>query len=129
MFHLALIGLLLGFAGGKLCGYEGQVIVQSDGGQFCNTGILGYDSFRAGLRVDGTGLDPFCVQVDDFTRHLPRRTARRRPFAATIGYQTADDLAAGAATWRPFPLAVNHPLRLDGDRVYLQGTATRRGSP
>jgi cytochrome c biogenesis protein len=120
VFHLALIGLLVGFASGKLFGYEGQVIVQSDGGQFCNTGILGYDSFRPGLRVDGTGLDPFCVKVDDFTAtYLPNGQASA--FAATVGYQTADDLAAGVTTWRPFPLAVNHPLRLDGERVYLQG--------
>ena len=120
VFHLALIGLLVGFAGGKLFGYEGQVIVQADGGQFCNTGILGYDSFRAGLRVDGTGLDPFCVKVDDFTAtYLPNGQAAA--FAATVGYQSADDLAAGVQTWRPFPLAVNHPLRLDGERVYLQG--------
>jgi cytochrome c biogenesis protein len=120
VFHLALIGLLLGFAGGKLYGYEGQVIVQADGGQFCNTGILGYDSFRAGLRVDGTGLDPFCVKVDDFTAtYLPNGQASA--FAATVGYQSADDLAVGVPTWRPFPLAVNHPLRLDGERVYLQG--------
>ena len=120
VFHLALIGLLLGFAGGKLWGYEGQVIVQSDGGQFCNTGILGYDSFRAGLRVDGTRLDPFCVQVDDFTAtYLPDGQASA--YAANIGYQSEEDLAAGTSTWRPFPLAVNHPLRLDGDRVYLQG--------
>ena len=120
VFHLALIGLLVGFAGGKLFGYEGQVIVQADGGQFCNTGILGYDSFRAGLRVDGTGLDPFCIKVDDFTAtYLPNGQAAA--FAATVGYQSADDLAAGTSTWRPFPLAVNHPLRLDGERVYLQG--------
>jgi cytochrome c biogenesis protein len=120
VFHLALIGLLVGFAGGKLYGYEGQVIVQSDGGQFCNTGILGYDSFRAGLRVDGTRLDPFCVKVDDFAAtYLPDGQASA--FAASVGYQSAEDLAAGVTTWRPFPLAVNHPLRLDGERVYLQG--------
>ena len=120
MFHLALIGLLLGFAGGKLYGYEGQVIVQSDGGQFCNTGILGYDTFRAGLRVDGTRLDPFCVQVDDFTATY-LANGQASAYAATVGYQTADDLAAGVSTWRSYPLAVNHPLRLDGERVYLQG--------
>jgi cytochrome c biogenesis protein len=120
VFHLALIGLLLGFAGGKLYGYEGQVIVQSDGGQFCNTGILGYDTFRAGLRVDGTGLAPFCVQVDDFTATY-LADGQASAYAATIGYQTAEDVAAGVSTWRPFPLAVNHPLRLDGERVYLQG--------
>ncbi len=121
VFHLSLIGLLLGFAAGKLYGYEGQVIVQADGGQFCNTGILGYDSFRAGLRVDGTDLDPFCVQVDDFdASYLPSGEAAS--FDASIGYQSAEDLAAGRTqAWRPFRLAVNEPLRLDGDRVYLQG--------
>jgi cytochrome c biogenesis protein len=119
VFHLSLIGLLLGFAGGKLYGYEGQVIVAT-GGQFCNTGILGYDSFRAGLRVDGTHLAPFCVKVDSFTAdYLP--SGQASSFDASIGYQTTADLDAGVSTWRPFPLAVNNPLRLDGDRVYLQG--------
>jgi len=120
VFHLSLIGLLLGFAAGKLYGYEGQVIVQAGGGQFCNTGILGYDSFRAGLRVDGTNLDPFCVKVDTFdASYLPNGQASS--FDAKIGYQSEADLDTGATTWRTFPLAVNNPLRLDGDRVYLQG--------
>jgi cytochrome c biogenesis protein len=120
VFHLSLIGLLVGFAAGKLWGYEGQVIVQAGGGQFCNTGILGYDSFRAGLRVDGTDLDPFCVKVDDFAATY-LANGQASSFDATIGYQTRADLDAGATAWRPFPLAVNNPLRLDGDRVYLQG--------
>jgi len=120
VFHLSLVGLLLGFAAGKLFGYEGQVIAQANGGQFCNTGILGYDSFRAGLRVDGTDLAPFCVQVDDFAATY-LATGQASAFGARIGYQTAGDVSAGSTAWRPFPLAVNNPLRLDGDRVYLQG--------
>jgi cytochrome c biogenesis protein len=121
LFHLSLIGLLVGFAVGKLFGYEGQVIVMSGGGQFCNTGILGYDSFRAGLRVDGTDLAPFCVRVDDFSaEYLPNGQADS--FGATLGYQSAEDLEAGRLDeWRSYPLAVNSPLRLDGSRVYLLG--------
>ncbi|MHA6785508.1 cytochrome c biogenesis protein ResB [Pseudonocardia saturnea] len=121
VFHLSLVGLLLGFAAGKLFGYEGQVIVPSGGGQFCNTGILGYDSFRAGTLVDGTDLAPFCVRVDDFTAtYLP--TGQPDRFDAALGYQTGDDLDAGRADeWRSFPLAVNNPLRTDGARVYLLG--------
>src|SRR6201991_385302 len=121
VFHLSLVGLLLGFAAGKLFGYEGQVIVLSGGGQFCNTGILGYDSFRAGLRVDGTDLTPFCLQVDDFdAEFLPNGQAES--FRANIGYQTEADLDAGRTTdWRPYELQVNHPLRIDGNRVYLLG--------
>jgi cytochrome c biogenesis protein len=121
LFHLSLIGLLLGFAAGKLFGYEGQAIVMSGGGQFCNTGILGYDSFRAGLRVDGTDLTPFCVRVDGFEAdYLPNGQAES--FRAAIGYQSTDDLEAGRVDeWRPYDLAVNSPLRLDGNRVYLLG--------
>ncbi len=120
IFHLSLVGLLIGFAAGKLYGYEGQVIVPAAGGQFCNTGILGYDSFRAGLLVDGTQLDPFCVRVDDFTARY-QTNGQPISYRADLGYQSAEDLAAGAAAWRRYPLEVNHPLRLDGSRVYLLG--------
>jgi cytochrome c biogenesis protein len=121
LFHLSLIGLLLGFAGGKLFGYEGQVIVMSGGGQFCNTGILGYDSFRAGLRVDGTDLTPFCVRLDDFeAQFLPNAMPER--FRGTLAYQSAEDVEAGQVDeWQTHQLEVNHPLRVDGHRVYLLG--------
>ena len=120
VFHLSLVGLLLGFAAGKLFGYEGDVIVLADGSQFCNTSILGYDSFRPGLRVDGTELDPFCVKVDRFDASwLP--DAQPSSFAAKLGYQSSSDLENGVTTWRPSTISVNHPLRLDGDRVYLTG--------
>lgn len=118
-FHLSMIGLLVGIALGKMYGYEGQVIVPV-GQQFCNTGILGYDSFRAGLRVDGTDLEPFCLRVDDFqASYLPNGQADS--FRAMLGYQSAADLDAGrVGAWAPYPLAVNQPLRVDGMRVYLQ---------
>ncbi|GAA2552358.1 cytochrome c biogenesis protein ResB [Pseudonocardia hydrocarbonoxydans] len=121
VFHLSLVGLLIGFAAGKLFGYEGQVIVPAGGGEFCNTGILGYDSFRAGTLVDGTDLAPFCVRVDDFTAtYLP--TGQPDRYDAALGYQTGADLDAGRADeWRSFPLSVNNPLRTDGARVYLLG--------
>ena len=121
LFHLSLIGLLVGFGAGKLVGYEGQVIVMSGGGQFCNTGILGYDSFRAGLNVDGTGLTPFCIRLDDFEAEFqPSGQAER--FHGTLSYQSAEDVEAGRFDeWRTHELEVNHPLRLDGHRVYLLG--------
>lgn len=120
VFHLSLLGLLIAFAVGKLVGYEGQVIVLSGGGQFCNTGILGYDSFRPGLRVDGTDLVPFCVRVDDFQATYDPN-GQPASFSADVGYQTAADLAAGTDAWRPTTVAVNHPLRTDGSRLYLLG--------
>ncbi len=120
IFHLSLIGLLLGFAGGKLYGYDGDVIVLADGSEFCNTSILGYDSFRAGLRVDGTELNPFCVKVDRFDGSwLPN--GQPAQYSAEVGFQSAEDLENGTTTWRPDTISVNHPLRTGGDRAYLTG--------
>ncbi|GAA0902754.1 cytochrome c biogenesis protein ResB [Pseudonocardia zijingensis] len=120
LFHLSLIGLLLGFGAGKLFGYEGQVIVMAGGGQFCNTGILGYDTFRAGLRVDGTDLTPFCVRLDDFQADF-QPNGQAESFRGTLAYQSAEDVEAGVEQWRTHQLEVNHPLRVDGNRVYLLG--------
>ncbi|WP_184675321.1 cytochrome c biogenesis protein ResB [Saccharothrix violaceirubra] len=118
VFHFALLGLLIAFALGKMFGYEGQVIVQANGGQFCNSGVFNYDTFRPGLRVDGTDLSPFCVKVDKFTASY-LHNGQADKFLADIGYQTGDDLETN--TWRPYPLQVNSPLRTAGDRVYLLG--------
>ncbi|MBP2339507.1 cytochrome c biogenesis protein [Saccharothrix coeruleofusca] len=118
VFHFALLGLLIAFALGKMFGYEGQVIVQAGGGQFCNSGVFNYDSFRPGLRVDGTRLTPFCVKVDRFhATYLDNGQAES--FQADIQYQSGADLESG--TWRPYPLRVNSPLRTAGDRLYLLG--------
>ena len=82
VFHLSLIALLGGIAVGKLFGYEGQVIVIADGSEFCNSGIYAYDSFRPGLQVDGTGLDPFCLRV----RHVVSPELAKLELLATCPY-------------------------------------------
>lgn len=119
MFHFSLLGLLVAIAAGKLFGYEGNVIVIADGGPgVCSASPAAFDSFRAGNSVDGTSLYPMCLRVKDFqARYLPNGQAIS--FASNIDYQTGSDLASG--TWKPYLLEVNHPLRIGGNRVYLQG--------
>ena len=119
VFHASLIVLLVGIAVGKLFGYEGQVIVMADGSEFCNSGILSYDTFRPGLEVDGTSLAPFCVGVDSFAaRYLPNGAPDS--FRADVTVQDSAALTAGTPG-RPETVQVNEPLRLDGERVYLTG--------
>lgn len=119
VFHFSLLGLLVAVAAGKLFGYEGNVIVIADGGPgFCSASPAAFDSFRAGNTVDGTSLDPICLRVNDFDAHyLP--SGQALSFAANVDYQAGHDLAAN--TWRPYRLEVNHPLRIGGNRIYLQG--------
>ncbi|MGB8408033.1 MAG: cytochrome c biogenesis protein ResB [Mycobacterium sp.] len=119
VFHFSLLGLLVAVAAGKMFGYEGNVIVIADGGPgFCSASPAAFDSFRAGNVVDGTSLHPTCLRVNSFdARYMPSGQATM--FAANIDYQDGADLLAG--TWRPYRLEVNHPLRIGGDRIYLQG--------
>ncbi|MGZ6779903.1 MAG: cytochrome c biogenesis protein ResB [Mycobacterium sp.] len=119
VFHFALLGLLIAVAVGKLFGYEGNVIVIADGGPgFCSASPAAFDSFRAGNTVDGTSLNPICLRVNDFDAHyLP--SGQALSFAANVDYQAGRDLATD--TWRPYHLKVNEPLRIGGDRIYLQG--------
>jgi cytochrome c biogenesis protein len=119
VFHFSLLGLLVAVAVGKLFGYEGNVIVIADGGPgFCSASPAAFDSFRAGNTVDGTALHPICIRVNDFQAHyLP--SGQATSFAADVDFQSGRDLSAN--TWRHYLLEVNHPLRVGGDRVYLQG--------
>jgi cytochrome c biogenesis protein len=119
VFHFSLLGLLVAVAAGKLFGYEGNVIVIADSGPgFCSASPAAFDSFRAGNTVDGTSLYPICLRVNDFQAHyLP--SGQAVSFAANIDYQAGADLSTD--TWQPYHLKVNEPLRVGGDRVYLQG--------
>ncbi len=117
VFHLSLVGLLVAIAIGKLVGYEGSVIITAPA-QFCSTTPAAYDNFRPGLLVDGTDLDPFCVDVQSFSA---RYTAAGQAidFQAPVRYQTGSDI--GTDSWESYDLRVNEPLRLAGERLYLLG--------
>ncbi|MEU7630604.1 cytochrome c biogenesis protein ResB [Nocardia sp. NPDC049220] len=119
VFHLALVGLLIAIAAGKLFGYEGSVIVLANNGPgFCTTSPAVFDSFKAGNVNDGTGMSPICVRVKDFKADY-LTNGQAEMFTAGISYQAGDDLRTN--TWRDTQVQVNHPLRVAGDRLYLQG--------
>ena len=121
IFHFAMLGLIVAFAVGKLYGYTGQSIVLAEGNQqsqWCNSGVLAYDSFSPGLRVDGTQLAPYCIKVNSFSSSfLPNEVAES--FDAKLSYQA--DPVNDPNTWQSYNLQVNEPLNVDGDKVYLAG--------
>lgn len=124
-FHLGLTGMLVAIAIGRIFSYEGQVIVVASdkegmNTEFCNTATANYDSFRAGVNFDGTGLHPFCFEVHSFEAdYLPNGQAEM--FRSEISYAEGEDINSDPSTWQDYTLEVNHPLRIAGDRVYLQG--------
>ncbi|WP_290183436.1 cytochrome c biogenesis protein ResB [Corynebacterium auriscanis] len=122
VFHLALVGILAAVGLGRLAYYEGQVIVVAgtEQSEFCNSAVSNFDSFRHGALFDGTGLTPFCVNVKDFSAtYTPNGQAVE--FASNIDWANPEQAFKPKEEWNQATLSVNHPLRLAGNRVYLQG--------
>lgn len=126
IFHLGIVDMIVTAGLGRLFYYEGHVIVVTDGEQnqqnsvFCNTATANYDSFRAGANFDGTGLTTFCFEAHDFSADY-LANGQAEMFRSNISYAVGDDIQNDPETWEDYELRVNHPLRIEGDRVYLQG--------
>ncbi|HTZ44247.1 MAG TPA: cytochrome c biogenesis protein ResB [Jatrophihabitans sp.] len=112
VFHVCLLVALVLIAVGKLHSYQGS-IVSVEGTSFCNR-PLSYDTFHAGRLVDEGRLADFCVDdLNSFTAtYRPDGTAQQ--FRADVTYSTGLDGAP-----KHDVITVNHPLRTQGDRVYL----------
>ena len=129
VFHIGIVAMILTFVAGRLVFYEGQVIVVTNSEAesavpveqsrvFCNTSPANFDVFRAGPLFDGTGLTPFCFESQNFSATY-LNNGQANEFSSDITY--TDDLTVPQEQWEPANLAVNHPLRINGDRIYLQG--------
>ena len=115
LFHLALVGVLLGVALGSWYGWHAnRLLVAGPDGAFCNT-VQQYDDYGLGARVDAGGLPRFCLELSDFqASYLDSGQPVR--YAATAVVSGADSGPPGARRF-----SVNDPLRLPGASVYLLG--------
>jgi len=113
LFHLALVGLLISVATGQLLHYRGQAIVVQGNG-FANS-VVKYDTFEQGTAFDPSTLEPFTMQLDDFESRFDPVTLNPRDFTAHV------TLAEPGKDPVKKTIKVNHPLDVDGAKVYLQG--------
>ena len=117
LFHISVLVVLVGFASGSLLGYKGGVIVVT-GGQFANVASQ-YDEFDPGTLFDAKDLAPFSFKLTDFDVTFiagGREAGMAQNFSAGLDYRTAP----GAEQQRT-RIKVNHPLSVDGSKVYLIG--------
>ncbi|MEV6261033.1 cytochrome c biogenesis protein ResB [Streptomyces sp. NPDC051784] len=115
LFHIALIVMLVAFAGGQLFKSEGgKLVVEGDG--FANT-ITQYDDFKSGSLFDNDDLAPFSFDLDDFVGTYERNGPQRgtpRTYEARVTYSEGADGAPKKKV-----IEVNKPLVVDGTKVYL----------
>jgi cytochrome c biogenesis protein len=117
LFHLALLALLAAVCVGGMFGYKAnRLLVVGD--TFANT-ATDLDAFHPGRAVSAAGLQPFTIALDSFqASYIPSGALRGQPsrFDAHIRYSPQP-----GAAMRGYSLRVNHPLSVDGARVFLIG--------
>lgn len=118
VFHGALVGVLIAVGLGGGFTYTGQTVI-IEGDSFVNSPGLGYTSFNPGRFVDVDGLPPYALTLDRFdVSYVP---------VGQAGQGQAGDFAANLTIAEPGSdsrqgvVRVNHPLDIEGDRVYLMG--------
>src|SRR5699024_534871 len=112
VFHLALVGLLIAMAWGHMVHYRGQALVV-EGRSFVNA-PLDYDAFNSGPLPDDTSLAPFLATLDPCTSRFTLH-AHARELRADVTGSYPDGRV------QPEIIEVNHPLGLEGARIYLMG--------
>jgi len=117
LFHVALLALLGSVAIGGIFGYKADRLLVS-GQSFGNT-VTALDQFRPGRLVTPQDLQPFSVALDNFTAHYITSGNLRGEPSSFDAYIRYDDRPG--APMRSYVLRVNHPLQVDGVRVYLIG--------
>ncbi len=117
LFHISVVVVLVGFAFGSLVGFKGGVIVVAGDG-FGNT-LSQYDDFDPGSLFSASSLKPFSFDVKDFDVTFireGREAGMAHKFSAGIDYQTSP-----TSPEKHTRISVNHPLTVDGTKVYLIG--------
>jgi cytochrome c biogenesis protein len=117
LFHLALLALLGAVAVGGMFGYKANRLLVA-GDTFANT-ITDLDVFHPGRLVSAADLQPFTITLSKYeASYVPSGPQRGQPadFNALIRYS-----AHPGAPSRSYNLRINHPLVVDGVRVFMIG--------
>jgi cytochrome c biogenesis protein len=113
IFHISLLVLLVGIALTGLYGFKGTVLV-TDGGSFANAREF-YDVFEPSRLFSDSQLAPFSFTLDKFTASY-QPNGEPTSFNARIHYKSSP-----SAVSTPYDIQVNHPLDVDGAKVFLVG--------
>ncbi|HTR70972.1 MAG TPA: cytochrome c biogenesis protein ResB [Mycobacteriales bacterium] len=113
IFHLALVLLLAGIALTGLYGFKGTTLVQ-EGQGFANAREA-YNIFNPSRLFSDANLPPFWFTLNRFSATYAA-SGQPLTFDAMVHYKSSPTAAA-----QPYDIRVNHPLNVDGSKVFLVG--------
>ena len=120
VFHLALIGVIVGVAIGHIWGWKGDVILPQ-GETFANT-LIRYDTFSPGPWVNPDNLQPFTLTLERMEATFEESTKGEGQFGTPrdfTAYVKVADRPGGEPQSKV--IKVNHPLSVPGATAFLLG--------
>jgi len=117
LFHLSLIGILVGIAIGHFFGFKGAVLV-TEGSGFSDT-VTSYDSLTLGPAVGAQDLPNFSFVLNKFTATYQEsgdQFAQPRTFNAYVTFKSSPE-----AKSQNVDVQVNLPINVAGTNVFLEG--------
>ena len=117
LFHLSLLGVLVSIALGGLFGFKADKLLIA-GSTFSDT-RSDIDEFFPGRLVTDSDLAPFTIKLDSFSAsYITSGPQQGQPAAYNARVSYTDSPGAPVKT---DDIQVNHPLSIDGVKVYLIG--------
>ncbi|GAA3654930.1 cytochrome c biogenesis protein ResB [Microbacterium marinilacus] len=117
VFHASLVGVLLAVGIGGGFAYTGQRVVIE--GQTVVNALIDYSSMNRGRFVSDDALAPYAMRLDSFdVTYQPvgeSGAGQAGDFSANVTIREPDGTDSAQS------VRVNHPLDVDGERVYLLG--------
>ena len=113
LFHLSLIGILIGVSVGSLGGMRGSAIV-NEGESFTNV-ATSYDTLSAGRFFMLSDFPPITLKVVKFTAVYDPISNAARDYSLIV-----DITESGKSNSRRVEVKVNKPLTFGSTRIYLQ---------
>ena len=121
LFHVSLIGVLIGVGWGYLLGWKGDVIVPV-GKTFVNTESRYDTPILAGPWVDTSTFEPFVLTVDKLDVTFESNTQGKGQFGMPRDFTATTHFAANpSAPVEERTIRVNHPLETGQGTVFLLG--------
>lgn len=118
LFHLALLGVIVAFAGGNLFGWRGEVIIQE--GQSWTATAGTFDTLNLGPLAQQGDIPSFTVGLTELDVAFETRSEGAQ-FGQPRSFEGLATVELPGQETQQQQFAVNHPISVGGDSIFLLG--------
>ncbi|WP_131103547.1 cytochrome c biogenesis protein ResB [Ornithinimicrobium sufpigmenti] len=118
VFHLALLGIIVAVGAGSLFGWRGEIIIKEGEAWTADAGT--FDTLNLGPLVDELDIPAFTLTLERLDVEFESQ-AEGAQFGQPRRFEGVATVEVPGQEPRQQDFAVNQPLSVDGDSVYLLG--------